>query len=82
MLPGMIIILLGFNPMQVLVLSQVTLSFVLPVAIIPMLLITRRKDLMGTYVNNRITDVIGWLVTTVIIIANGVLLYLIFTGSV
>lgn len=82
MFPGMLIILLGINPMQALVLSQVTLSFVLPVAIIPMLLITRRKDLMGSLVNKPITNVAGWLITTVIIAANSILLFLTFTGKV
>ena len=82
MLPGMFIIALGINPMKALVLSQVTLSFILPVAIIPMLLITRRKDLMGSMVNKHITNVMGWLITSVIIIANAVLLYLTFTGQV
>ena len=82
MLPGMLIIILGFNPMQVLVLSQVTLSFVLPVAIIPMLLITRRRDLMGSLVNKPATNMIGWIITGVIICANAVLLFMTFTGRV
>jgi manganese transport protein len=82
MFPGMLIIILGINPMQALVLSQVTLSFVLPVAIIPMLLITRRKDIMGSFVNKRITNVTGWLITSVIIAANAILLFLTFTGQI
>ncbi|MDP4133762.1 MAG: Nramp family divalent metal transporter [Bacillota bacterium] len=82
MLPGMMIIILGVNPMKALVLSQVTLSFVLPVAIIPMLLITARKDLMGSFVNKPATNVAGWLITSVIIAANAILLCLTFTGQV
>jgi len=82
MLPAMVIIMLGINPMQVLVLSQVVLSFILPVAIIPMLIITKRKDLMGTLVNKPLTNIIGFIITSVIIVANAVLLYLTFTGSV
>lgn len=81
MLPGMLIIARGINPMQALVLSQVILSFILPVAIIPMLLITGRKDLMGSMVNKPITKVMGWLITGVIITANVILLYLTFTGQ-
>lgn len=80
MFPGMVIIILGVNAMQALVLSQVILSFVLPLAIIPMLLITRRKDLMGSLVNKPLTNVIGWLITCVIIVANSVLLFLTFRG--
>lgn len=82
MFPGMLIILIGFNPMKALVLSQVILSFILPAAIIPMLLITKRKDLMGCLVNKRITNVIGWIITGVIIGANVILLFLTFTGQV
>lgn len=82
MLPGMLIILLGFNPMKALVLSQVTLSFILPAAIIPMLLITGRKDLMGKLVNKKVTNLAGWLITGIIIGANAILLYLTFIGKV
>ena len=82
MFPGMLIIFLGLNPMNALVLSQVILSFILPVAIIPMLLITSRKDLMGSLVNKPITNIMGWIITSVITIANVVLLFMTFTGNV
>lgn len=51
MIPGMLIIVLGANRMKAFVISQVILSFILPVAIIPVLLITQHKDLMGSLVN-------------------------------
>lgn len=82
MTPAMIIISLGINPMKALILSQVALSFALPLAIIPMLMITNRKDLMGVFVNKRATKLIGILIASMIIIMNGVLMYLTFTGSV
>ncbi len=82
MLPAMFIILLGINPMQALVGSQVALSFILPAAIIPMLIITRRRDLMGSLVNKTITNVAGWIIAGIIIAANAVLLFLTFSGSV
>ena len=82
MAPGMLIILLGMNPMQALVLSQVALSFVLPFAIIPMLLITRRRDLMGELVNKPLTNVVGWVISVTIVLMNTVLLYLTFSGKV
>ena len=75
MAPGMLIIILGINPMKALILSQVTLSFVLPLAIIPMLLITRKKDIMGPFVNKPITNVVGWIISGTIIFMNIVLLY-------
>lgn len=82
MLPGIIIILIGVNPMMALVLSQVCLSFALPVAIIPMLIITSKVKFMGEFVNKGITKIIGCVITGIIIIMNAVLLYLIFVGKV
>lgn len=80
MLPAIIIIAIGINPMRVLVLSQVALSFALPLAIIPLLLITRRRDVMGPFANRRITNFTGWLIAALIIGLNAVLLILTFTG--
>lgn len=82
MLPAIIVLWIGIDPMKALVLSQVCLSFALPVAIIPMLVITDRKDLMGQFANKPAVKVAGWLITSVIIAANAVLLYLTFTGRV
>jgi manganese transport protein len=81
MFPGMLIIILGINPMQALVLSQVTLSFILPFAIIPMLLITAKRKYMGLLVNKRLTTAVGWMIACVIICANAVLLFLTFNGK-
>jgi len=82
MLPAMIIIGVGVNPMKALIMSQVCLSFALPVAIIPMMIITGRKDLMGIFVNKPIAKVIGWVITAVIISLNTILLYLTFSGGI
>jgi manganese transport protein len=82
MTPALIIIALGVNPMYALIMSQVFLSFALPFAIVPMLLITNRKDLMGSLVNKRSTKIAGWIITSVILGLNAVLVYLTFTGSV
>ncbi|GFZ33590.1 divalent metal cation transporter MntH [Clostridium zeae] len=75
MLPGMLVILIGINPMKALLMSQVCLSFVLPVTIICMLIITSRKDLMGAFVNKPIVKYLGWLIAAVIIALNVVLIY-------
>ncbi|PYG85691.1 manganese transport protein [Ruminiclostridium sufflavum DSM 19573] len=82
MFPAMLIILSGINPMQALISSQVILSFILPVAIIPMLIITKRKDFMGALVNRPSTNIVGIIVTSIIIAANAILLFLTFTGGV
>ena len=81
MLPGMIIIAVGVNPMKALLLSQVCLSFVLPVAIISMMIITSRKDLMGEFVNKPFTKYIGWLIIGMVVMINAVLIYLTLAGS-
>jgi len=80
MLPALIIIGIGINPMKALVFSQVALSFILPVPIIQMLLMTKRKDLMGNFANKPFVRVLGILIATVIISLNVVLLFLTFTG--
>jgi manganese transport protein len=55
MLPALVVLTLGLPATQVLVISQVTLSFGIPFALVPLLLLTRRKDLMGVFVNRPVT---------------------------
>jgi manganese transport protein len=55
MAPALIVLALGVRPTQALVLSQVVLSFGIPFALIPLLLLTRRRDVMGVHVNRRAT---------------------------
>ena len=81
MLPGVLVIVAGVNPMKALVLSQVSLSFALPMAIIPMIIITSNKKLMGEFTNKTWVNVIGWLIAFMIITLNAVLLYLTFLGN-
>jgi len=81
MIPALIIIALGINPMKALILSQVALSFILPFPIIQMLIIAKRKDLMGILVNKRFIQFLGILVAMAIIVLNAVLMYLTFTGK-
>ncbi len=80
MAPAIIIIALGINPMKALILSQVTLSFALPLTIIPMLMITRRQDLMGVFVNKPVTNILGYIITGVIVVLNMILLHGTFFG--
>lgn len=81
MIPAIVIIAIGINPLKALILSQVVLCFSLPFAIIPMLMITRQKKLMGFLVNKPLTNVMGWIITSIIISMNAVLLFLTFTGN-
>lgn len=81
MMPALIIIALGVNPMNVLVLSQVALSFILPVPIIQMLMIAKRKDLMGSFANKTWVQVLGCVIAFAVISLNIVLLCITFTGQ-
>lgn len=82
MMPALIVIGFGVNPMYALVLSQVMLSFMLPFPIIQMLVIAKRKDIMGILVNKGTVRFFGILIAAAIIILNAVLLYLTFAGKV
>jgi manganese transport protein len=79
MVPALAILALGVNPTDALVISQVVLSFGIPFALVPLLLLTRRSDVMGELVNQRRTTVAAALVATVIIGLNAVLLFLLFS---
>ena len=74
MLPAFIVIALGLNPSRTLVLSQVILSFGIPFALVPLLMFTRRRSVMGTLVNRHATTAAAALVAAVIIALNVYLL--------
>ncbi len=81
MVPSLIVILIGLDPTRTLVISQVVLSFGLPFAVIPLILFTRRRDVMGVLVNRPLTTALASAVAGLIIALNGYLLYqLIFRG--
>jgi manganese transport protein len=74
MLPALAILALGAEPTWALVISQVVLSFGIPFALVPLLLLTRRRDVMGELVNRPRTTVLAAVVAGVIIVLNAVLL--------
>jgi len=75
MLPSLIVIAIGLDPTRTLVISQVVLSFGLPFAIIPLVMFTRRRDVMGVLVNGRLTTLLASLVAALIVALNIYLLY-------
>lgn len=81
MVPGLAILMAGINPMEALVCSQVALSFALPAAIIPLMLITSKADIMGRFKNSVLTNCAGWVIVSMILAMNAVLMYLTFTGQ-
>ena len=58
--------LIGVDPTRALVLSQVVLSFGIPFALVPLVLFTSRRSVMGGLVNNRLTNVAAWAIAVVI----------------
>lgn len=75
MAPALAVLGLGLPPTDSLVLSQVVLSFGIPFALVPLLLVTRRRDIMGVFVNNRLTNLAAGTIATLIIGLNAYLLY-------
>jgi manganese transport protein len=80
MAPALAVLAIGLDPSRSLVISQVILSFGIPFALIPLVLLTRRRDVMGALVNRPVTTVVAWVVAAVIIALNLFLLYDTFTG--
>ncbi len=81
MIPSMIVLSIGLDPTRTLVISQVVLSFGLPLAVTPLWMFTRRRDLMGDLVNTRITSAVLGILLFLIVALNGYLLFGIFGGS-
>jgi manganese transport protein len=79
--PTLVVIWIGFDPTQTLVMSQVVLSFGLPFAVVPLVVFTSRRDLMGVLVNRRLTTLMAWLVAVLIISLNIFLLHQTFWGG-
>jgi manganese transport protein len=81
MAPALVVLAAGMNPTDALVLSQVVLSFGIPFALIPLVMLTCRRDVMGVHVNRRLTTVAAWSCAIVITGLNVFLLYQhFFTG--
>jgi manganese transport protein len=77
MIPALVLIGIGFDPTRALLLSQVFLSLGIPFALIPLLIFTSSRGLMGTLVNRLPTVLVAGVITTVIV---GLNLYLLFTA--
>ena len=74
-IPALVVIGLGLDPLKILILSQVVLSFALPFALVPLLLLTSRHDVMDSFANTKRTKYAGWLIVTIIVSLNALLLW-------
>jgi manganese transport protein len=79
--PSLLVILAGWEPTRVLVISQVMLSFGLPFAVLPLAYFTSKKSCMGVLVNRRLTSIAAWTISGLIIALNAYLVYATFAGG-
>ncbi len=75
MIPAFIVVGVGVNTTSALVLSQVVLSFALPIPMIALVMFTRRRDIMGQFANGRLTDLAAILGALIVLALNFVLLF-------
>jgi manganese transport protein len=80
MTPALVVLAVGLDPTRSLVISQVVLSFGIPFALVPLVLLTRRRDVMGELANHPVTNVVAGVVAALIISLNLFLLYQTFFG--
>ena len=78
--PALIILAIGLDPTRALVISQVVLSFGIPFALVPLLLIARKKEVMGALVNPTWLTALASTLAVAIIGLNAFLLYELFLG--
>jgi manganese transport protein len=81
MIPSLIVIGLGVDPLRVLILSQVSLSFQLPFAMIPLIKFTRDRKIMGDYANSRLVNGLAYGVAAIILSLNVWLITQVLNGS-
>ena len=70
MLPAFVVVALGVNATNALVISQVVLSIALPLPMIALLIFTRRADIMGQFANSRLTHIAALIGTAVVLLLN------------
>jgi manganese transport protein len=75
MLPALVVIGIGLDPSRTLVISQVVLSFGIPFALIPLVMFTSSRSVMGALVNHRATTAVAGVIATLICALNVFLLY-------
>jgi len=80
LIPALVILLLGVDPTFALVLSQVVLSFGIPFALVPLVRLTTRRELLGGSANRWWTTVLAVVCAVLLITLNVTLLVLLVGG--
>jgi len=81
LIPALVILGVGFDPTEALVLSQVVLSFGIPFALIPLVWLSAQRGVLGDYTNRWFTTAAGALAAALLVALNVVLLVLVLSGS-
>ena len=81
LVPALALLALDADPTQALVLSQVVLSFGIPFALIPLVALTAKPDVLGAYRNRWWTTAAGIAASIFLVSLNALLLWLVFTGG-
>jgi manganese transport protein len=79
--PALLILGVGFDPTEALVLSQVVLSFGIPFALIPLVWLTMQRGVLGEHANRWFTTVAGAICALLLVALNALLLVLVLTGA-
>ncbi|MEK8131857.1 Nramp family divalent metal transporter [Paenibacillus filicis] len=74
-IPPLTLILLGIDATKALIVSQVVLSFGIAFALIPLILFTSNRSIMGGLVNHRVTSTLGWIISAIVIALNVFLVF-------
>jgi manganese transport protein len=82
MAPALIVVAIGLDPTKTLIISQVVLSFILPIPVVALVIFTRRKEVMGSLVNRRVTSVLAVAASITILALNALLLFQTFGGKI
>jgi manganese transport protein len=73
-IPCTVAVLLGIDPLNILVYSQIILSILIPLPMIPLILLSKNKKLMGEFVNRKITNIVAYVVVAIILGFNSYLI--------
>jgi manganese transport protein len=81
LVPALIVLWLGTDATGALVLSQVVLSFGIPFALVPLVVLAGSRTLMGEFANGRLLRILSWVSTVAIVAINAVLVVLLASGA-
>lgn len=81
LVPAVLVLAIGAEPTWLLIVSQVVLSFGIPCAVAPLVVMTSRRSVMGSWVNRPITTYLAALVAGVVVVLNITLVWLTLTGA-